>query len=234
VVEKERAVTFDVAAGHSLGEWSALVAVGALALADAVRLVNLRGTAMQEAVAPGVGAMAALLGLEDALVREVCDEASAGQVCQPANFNGGGQVVISGHAAAVERAMKLAVARGAKRAVPLQVSAPFHCALMQPAADRMKDALGETAFGAFARPVVSNVTAEPFADGATARDLLVKQVTGSVLWDQSVIRKRRDGAVRGLELGHGAVLRGLVRRIEPELKVVSVGSPDDLKNVENE
>ncbi len=225
-------LAFDVAAGHSLGEWSALVAAGALEFTDAVRLVRLRGRAMQEAVPQGQGAMAAILGLDAAAVAEVCAAAAEGEVVQPANFNGGGQVVVSGHAAAVERAMAAARARGAMRAVPLQVSAPFHCPLMQPAADRMREALAGVKVGALRVPVVSNVEAAPNQDAGRVADLLVQQVTSPVRWEESVARLARDGIGRGFELGAGSVLRGLCKRIAKEMAVVSVGEPAEVRQLE--
>jgi [acyl-carrier-protein] S-malonyltransferase len=234
-IEAERGpLAFDLAAGHSLGEWSALVAVGALDFADAVRLVRLRGRAMQEAVPQGQGAMAAILGLDPAVVGEVCAEAEEGEVCRPANFNGGGQVVISGHAAAVERAMAAAKARGAMRAVPLQVSAPFHCPLMKPAAERLREALAAVSIKPMRAPVVSNVEATPNQDPARVAELLVVQVTAPVRWEESVTRMAQDGVTRGLELGAGAVLRGLVKRIAKEMVVTSVGEPADVRQLKEE
>jgi [acyl-carrier-protein] S-malonyltransferase len=223
---------FDAAAGHSLGEWSALVAAGALEFADAVRLVRLRGRAMQEAVPEGQGAMAAILGLDPAVVAEICAAAAEGQIVQPANFNGAGQVVISGHAAAVERAMAAARARGAMRAVPLQVSAPFHCPLMQPAADRMREALAAVNVGPMRVPVVSNVEASPNQDPARVAELLVRQVTAPVRWEESVQRLAQGGVTRAFELGAGSVLRGLVKRIAKEVVVTSVGEPGEVRQLE--
>ena len=232
-IEAEKGpLQFDAAAGHSLGEWSALVAAGALEFADAVRLVRLRGRAMQEAVPQGEGAMAAILGLDPVQVAELCAAAAEGQVVEPANFNGGGQVVISGHAAAVERAMAAAKAKGALRAVPLQVSAPFHCRLMQPAADRMGEALAGVAVGPLRVPVVSNVEAAPNQDPARVAPLLVRQVTSPVRWEESVAWLARDGVTRGLELGAGSVLRGLCKRIAKEMAVVSVGEPGEVRQLE--
>ena len=179
----ERGLRFDVVAGHSLGEWSALVAAGALSLADAVRLANLRGTYMQEAVAVGVGAMAALLGLASDATATVCSDASRdGEPVEIANLNGGGQIVISGHAAAVERAIALAKTAGAKRAVALSVSAPFHCSLMKPAAERLRAALANVEIKSPSVPVITNVRAEATQDPTTIRQLLVEQVTASVRW----------------------------------------------------
>jgi [acyl-carrier-protein] S-malonyltransferase len=234
-IEAERGpLAFDLAAGHSLGEWSALVAVGALDFADAVRLVRLRGRAMQDAVPQGQGAMAAILGLDPAVVGEVCAEVEGGEVCRPANFNGGGQVVISGHAAAVERAMAAAKARGAMRAVPLQVSAPFHCPLMKPTTERLREALAAVSIKPMRAPVVSNVEATPNQDPARVAELLVVQVTAPVRWEESVTRMAQDGVTRGLELGAGAVLRGLVKRIAKEMVVTSVGEPADVRQLKEE
>jgi [acyl-carrier-protein] S-malonyltransferase len=232
-VEAERGLPFDLAAGHSLGEWTALVATGALELTDAVRLVHLRGKAMQEAVPEGQGAMAALLGLDLDGVKALCTEAAEGQVCEPANLNGGGQIVISGDAAAVDRAVALAKDRGAKRAVKLQVSAPFHCALMQPAADRVAQALADTRVAAPRVPVVANVDARPNTDPDRVRELLVSQVTGAVRWEDSVKALAHAGATRAVELGAGAVLAGLIRRIDRELPVTSVGEPADIAKLED-
>lgn len=223
---------FHTAAGHSLGEWSALVAAGALEFAAAVRLVRLRGRAMQEAVPEGQGAMAAILGLEAPVIAELCAEAGQGEVVEPANFNGGGQVVISGHAGAVERAMAAAKAKGAMRAVPLKVSAPFHCSLMQPAAERVKESLAGTAIGALRVPVVSNVEAVPNQDPARVVELLVRQVTAPVRWEESVQRLAQDGVTRALELGCGSVLRGLVKRIAREMAVDSVGEPGEVRQLQ--
>lgn len=225
-------LAFDAAAGHSLGEWSALVATGALELATAVRLVKMRGRAMQEAVPEGQGAMAAILGLDAAAVAALCAEASQGQVVEPANFNGGGQVVISGHAAAVERAMAGAKAKGAMRAVPLRVSAPFHCSLMQPAAERVQESLAGVAIGALAAPVVSNVEATPNRDPGRVVELLVRQVTAPVRWEESVARLAQDGVTRAFELGEGSVLRGLCKRIAKEMAVTSVGGPAEVRQLE--
>ncbi len=228
-VASEAGLAFDGAAGHSLGEWTALVASGALAFADAVKLVRLRGQAMQEAVPAGIGAMAAILGLDPDSVLAACNAAQSGQACQPANYNGGDQIVISGHKEAVERAMELCKQKGAQRAIPLQVSAPFHCALMKPAADRVAAALAEVTVKDPKVPVVSNVTAEPYQTAAQARDLLVKQVTGSVRWEQSIRWMRKNGAERGYEIGHGAVLRGLIRRIDKEFAMAGLSEPADMQ-----
>ena len=232
-LEAERGLRFDVAAGHSLGEWSALVAVGALELADAVRLVRLRGRAMQEAVPEGQGAMAAIMGLDPGQVEALCADArQAGEVLSPANFNGANQIVISGHAAAVDRAVAAAKSAGAQRAVRLQVSAPFHCALMQPAADRLAEALAGVKIGPLRAPVVANVDARPNQDAGRVVDLLVAQVTAPVRWEESVQRLAADGVTRGIEVGAGSVLRGLVKRIAKQIPVTSVGEPHEVKGAE--
>jgi [acyl-carrier-protein] S-malonyltransferase len=234
-MEGERgSIRFAAAAGHSLGEWSALVAAGALDFADAVKLVRLRGRAMQEAVPEGEGAMAAILGLSAEVVGALCAEAAKGQVVQPANFNGGNQVVISGHAAAVDRAMAAAKAKGAMRAVLLQVSAPFHCSLMQPAADRLREALDRVTIGELRVPVVSNVEAEPNRDPDRVADLLVRQVTAPVRWEESVQRLAADGIKGALELGAGSVLRGLVKRIAKEIVVTTVGEPAEVRQLKED
>jgi [acyl-carrier-protein] S-malonyltransferase len=231
-LQAERGVSFDVAAGHSLGEWSALVAAGALSLADAVRLVRLRGQAMQEAVPEGQGAMAAIMGLAPDKLEELCRDSRQGEVLSPANFNGAGQIVISGHAGAVDRAVASAKERGAQRAVRLQVSAPFHCALMQPAADRLRAALAGVAIAPLSAPVVANVDAQPNQDRGRVADLLIAQVTAPVRWEESVTRLAADGVTRAIEVGAGSVLRGLVKRIAKEIQVTSVGEPHEVKGVE--
>ena len=213
-------------AGHSLGEYSALVAAGALRFADAVRLVHLRGKFMQEAVPAGVGAMAAILGLGADEVAAACREAAGAEVVSPANLNGGGQVVIAGHKAAVERACAAAKARGAKRALPLAVSAPFHCSLMQPAADQLAAELGRVEIASPAVPVVTNVEASPNQDPARVRELLTRQVTAPVRWEESVERLASMGVTRALEIGAGNVLAGLVRRIAPDITTASAGDPE--------
>lgn len=218
-------------AGHSLGEYSALAAAGAFTLADTARLLRQRGDAMQKAVPVGEGAMAALLGLDLAAGREVCAEAAAatGLVCQVANDNGGGQVVASGARAAVEKAMEIAKARGAKRAISLPVSAPFHCALMQPAADAMARALAEVTIKAPAVSLVANVLAAPLRDPEEIRLRLVEQVTGTVRWAESVAFMASQGVTRFYELGAGKVLSGLVKRIAPEASGAAVGLPADVE-----
>ena len=218
-------------AGHSLGEYSALCAAGALSVADTAKLLRLRGEAMQSAVPVGVGAMAAVLGLDLATVREVAEEAardSGGEVCQAANDNDPAQVVISGHKAAVERAAEIAKARGAKRALLLPVSAPFHCALMQPAADAMAQALAGTTISAPKVPVVANVRAEAVTDPEVIRQLLVEQVTGSVRWRESVEWMVAQGATEFWEIGAGKALSGMIKRIAKDTAQVNVGSPEDI------
>jgi [acyl-carrier-protein] S-malonyltransferase len=218
-------------AGHSLGEYSALAAAGAFTVADAARLLRIRGDAMQKAVAPGEGAMAALLGLELADAREVCAQAAAetGLVCQVANDNGGGQVVSSGAKAAVERSIELAKAKGAKRGILLPVSAPFHCALMRPAAEAMAEALAKVEVRAPVVPVVVNVLAEPVSDPQEIRARLVEQVTGSVCWAESVAFMAARGVDSFYELGAGKVLSGLVKRIAPGASGTPVGAPADVE-----
>jgi [acyl-carrier-protein] S-malonyltransferase len=213
-------------AGHSLGEYSALVAAGALRFADAVRLVHLRGKFMQEAVPAGVGAMAAILGLAADEVAAACREAAGAEVVSPANLNGGGQVVIAGHKAAVERACAAAKARGAKRAMPLAVSAPFHCALMQPAAERLAAELERVEIAAPEVPVVTNVEAAANQDPARVRELLTRQVTAPVRWEESVERLGSMGVTRAIEVGAGNVLAGLVRRIAPAITTAPAGDPE--------
>ncbi|MEM1400008.1 MAG: ACP S-malonyltransferase [Pseudomonadota bacterium] len=214
-------------AGHSLGEYSALAAAGALGVGQTAQLVRLRGKAMQQAVAVGEGAMAALLGLGAEAVDSVTDEASAaGGICVTANDNSDGQIVISGSKTAVERAVDLAKDKGARRAVMLEVSAPFHCSLMQPAADAMHEALADTSINAPAVPVIANVTAAPVQDADAIRALLVQQVTGQVRWRESVLVLAKLGVQRQVELGPGSVLTGLVRRIDRSLSAEAVGDPD--------
>ena len=213
-------------AGHSLGEYSAHVVAGTLSLADALRSVRRRGRFMQEAVPEGEGAMAAILGLDRETVTRVCAEAARGEVVACANFNGPGQVVIAGSAAAVVRASEAALAAGAKRAVPLQVSAPFHCSLMEPAARRLAPVLEAVPFRDPAVPVYTNVDAEPVTSGAAAREALVRQVASAVRWDDLVVKMAEDGATTFVEFGPGKVLAGLVRRLRKDATVLSVGDPD--------
>ena len=215
-------------AGHSLGEYSALAAAGAISVADTARLLRARGVAMQEAVPVGVGAMAAVLGLDLATVKEVAAEAAQGEVCQAANDNDPAQVVVSGHKAAVARAVDIAKAKGAKRALLLPVSAPFHCSLMQPAADAMAQALADVQIADPKVPVVANVLAEAVSDGAKIRGLLVEQITGSVRWRESVMYMAAQGVTGVYEIGAGKALSGMVKRIDRGLTATAVGSPDDV------
>ena len=216
-------------AGHSLGEYSALAAAGALSVSDAARLLRTRGEAMQKAVPVGVGAMAALLGLDFEAATAVAQEAAMGEVCQAANDNDPGQVVVSGHVDAVNRAVELAKEKGAKRAVLLPVSAPFHCALMEPAAEVMAQALEQVDINRPAVPVVANVVAEGITDPATIRSLLVQQVTGSVRWRESVQWMAENGVTEIWEIGAGKALSGMVRRIERSIACAAIGTPDDIK-----
>ena len=215
-------------AGHSLGEYSALAAAGTFSIADTARLLRIRGEAMQSATPVGVGAMAALLGLDEAAAAEVAREGAQGQVCDVANDNGGAQVVVSGHKAAVERAVALAPGKGAKRAVMLAVSAPFHCALMAPAAEAMRKALAAVEMRPPAVPVVANVEAAPLTDPAAIRDALVRQVTATVRWRESVAYMAGQGVDRFYEFGSGKVLTGLVKRIAPGATGTAVGTPEDV------
>jgi [acyl-carrier-protein] S-malonyltransferase len=225
----ERGLAFDVVAGHSLGEWTALVAAGSIAFRDAVRLTHLRGMYMQDAVPPGAGAMAAVMGLDLAALRAVCERASApDEPVAPANLNGAGQIVISGATAAVDRAIAEAKAAGAKRASKLPVSAPFHCSLMQPAAERLAAALGDVAIAAPRVPVVSNVTAQPTQDAVRIRALLVEQVTAPVRWEESIQTIAGLGITRAYELGSGSVLKGLVKRIAGSIETTSIGEPHEV------
>ncbi len=216
-------------AGHSLGEYSALVASGALSLADAVRSVRARGTFMQEAVPPGVGAMAAVLGLPPEKIVEICAEASQGEVVSAANFNEPNQTVIAGHVAAVERASVALKAAGAKRVLPLPVSAPFHCALMQPVVPRLAEVLGTVSFSAPNVPVVSNVEAAANQDASKIVALLLRQVVGSVRWVETVQALEKAGVTKIIELGPGKVLSGLVKRISPNVPCVNVEDPASLE-----
>lgn len=215
-------------AGHSLGEYSALAAAGALSISEAARLVRLRGRAMQESVPVGIGAMAALIGLEFDQAVAVAEQASEGEVCQAANDNGGAQVVVSGHRAAVERAVEIARKNGARRATMLSVSAPFHCALMQPAADVMRAALAEVSIKPPVVPVVANVSATPLRDPAEIARALIAQVTGTVRWRESVRVMAATGVDRFYEVGAGKVLSGLVRRIAQDAQITSIGTPEEV------
>ncbi|HEV2388579.1 MAG TPA: ACP S-malonyltransferase [Candidatus Acidoferrales bacterium] len=221
-VLQEKGPTPDYAAGHSLGEYSALVAAGAMGFPEAVRLVRDRGRYMQAAVPAGQGAMAAILGLAPALVAEICRRAANGEVLAPANLNSPEQTVISGSAAAVKRAVELASQSGAKRAVLLPVSAPFHCELMRPAAERLETDLRRTAFHPLKFPVVTNVDAEPVASGEEARDALIRQVCQPVLWEESVRYMIDNGVGLFIEVGPGRVLSGLVRQLDRSVRVANV------------
>ena len=216
-------------AGHSLGEYSALAAAGAISLSDTARLLRIRGLAMQRAVPVGVGAMAAVLGLDLDAVRAVAAEAAAGEVCEAANDNDPAQVVVSGHKAAVERAVGLARARGARRAVILPVSAPFHCALMQPAARTMAHALSEVEIGTPAVPLIANVRAAAIRDAAEIRQLLVEQVTGVVRWRDSVLAMAASGVTEMWEVGAGKALSGMIRRIDRGIATRTVGTPEEVR-----
>jgi [acyl-carrier-protein] S-malonyltransferase len=215
-------------AGHSLGEYSALAAAGSLSISDTARLLRIRGRAMQKAVPVGVGAMAALLGLDYDAAVAVASEAAQGQVCQAANDNGGGQVVVSGHKEAVERAVEIAKGKGAKRAMILPVSAPFHCALMQPAAEAMAEALAGVAIKPPAAPLVCNVLAAPITDPDEIRRRLVEQVTGTVRWRESVAYMAGHGVTQFFEIGAGKVLSGLVKRIADGATGMAIGGPNDI------
>lgn len=216
-------------AGHSLGEYSALCAAGSLTIADAARLLKTRGKAMQQAVPVGEGAMAALLGLDFDTAKQVAEQARQGKICDVANDNAPGQVVVSGHLAAVERAIELAKAKGAKRALMLPVSAPFHCALMAPAAEKMEEALAHVKLEVPVVPLVSNVLAAPITDPAEIRRRLVEQVTGMVRWTESVTWFTGEGGVTDLvELGAGKVLTGLAKRINRDTKATSISQPADI------
>lgn len=233
VLEREGGVSLPGAclylAGHSLGEYSALTAAGTFRLADTARLLKLRGRSMQSAVPVGAGAMAALLGLDFEEAAAVACDAAEDEVCDPANDNAPGQVVVSGNRAAVERAVELAKARGARRAILLDVSAPFHCSLLQPAADAMAEALESVAMDDPSVPLVANVTAEPVERAADLSGLLVRQVTATVRWRESMMFMRDNDVDRVVELGTGKVLSGLVRRIDREMSGVAVEGPDDIE-----
>lgn len=231
VLERETGVAPLCAAGHSLGEYSALVAAGALPLADAVRILRSRGRYMQDAVPVGKGAMAAIMGLAADAVEAACKAGSVKGIVEPANFNGGDQIVISGDAEAVDAACEAARAAGAKRALPLSVSAPFHCSLMKPAAERLAPELRAAARGHLRFPVVANVTAEAYPPGGPVADLLIRQVVSPVRWDACVAAMVGMGAEAFVEVGPGKVLSGLVRRIAREAAVAPFGAPGDLAGV---
>lgn len=231
VLQKETGLSADFVAGHSLGEYSALVCSGALSLADAVRTVRARGTFMQEAVPVGVGAMAAMLSIEADELASICEEAAQGEVVSPANFNSPGQIVIAGHATAVGRAIEIAKAKGFRKTMLLPVSAPFHCSLMKPAADRLAQVLDSIVVHPLSAPVVSNVEATANQDVERVRGLLVTQVCAPVLWEQSVHEMVRSGVSSFIEIGPGKVLSGLVKRISKEVTTASVEDPATLKAV---
>ena len=218
-------------AGHSLGEYSALTAAGVIGLSDTAQLLKLRGTSMQKAVPVGVGSMAAVLGLDFDVVAEIAKEAAGDQICAAANDNSDGQVVVSGHKEAVERAVALATERGAKRAIILPVSAPFHCDLMAPAADAMAPALADTIFNVPIVPVVANVTAAKESDPEVLKDLLVKQITGMVRWRETVLYMKEQGVEEMVEIGAGKVLSGLARRIDRSITCESVGTPEQIESL---
>lgn len=230
-LEEETGISPLCAAGHSLGEYSALAAAGVLPLRDAARVLRSRGRYMQDAVPVGEGAMAAVLGLDPGQVEEACRAAAGLGIVSPANYNGGGQVVISGAARAVSAACEAAKAAGAKKVIPLQVSGPFHCGMMRPAAERLAPELAAVEQGAFRFPVVANVTAAPYAEGAPAAETLVRQITAPVRWEESVRAMRRMGATAFLEVGPGKVLSGLVRRIEKDAPAAAFCGRADLEAV---
>ncbi len=216
-------------AGHSLGEYSALCAAGTFSLADTARLLRKRGVAMKDALPAGVGGLAALIGVEIDVAREIAAAAAQGEVCAAANDNANGQIVISGHLSAIDRALAIAAERGFKRSVKLPVSSAFHCALMQPAADAMKAALAEVEVKAPSVPVIPNVLASQTTDPAQIRDYLVQQVTGSVRWRESVLYMKEQGIERLVECGSGNVLTGLTRRIDKELTSINLQKPEDIE-----
>lgn len=219
-------------AGHSLGEYSANVAAGTIEFGDALRIVRRRGRYMQEAVPVGTGAMSAILGLDASLVAQACEEAAQGDVVSPANMNGAGQVVIAGSKDAVARAGERAKALGAKRVIPLPVSAPFHCALMKPAEERLAPELRALTISAPAVPIVANVDAEPKRNAADCIEALIAQVSSPVRWEEVVRRLASEGVTTYVEVGPGTVLSGLARKIHREATVVSCGSPDDVAAIE--
>ena len=228
VVEQETGLKADYLAGHSLGEYSALVCSGALSFADAVRTVRARGTFMQEAVPVGTGTMAAILGIEKEALEDICREAAQGEVVAPANFNSPGQIVIAGHSAAVGRAIEIAKSRGFRKAMLLPVSAPFHCALMKPAAERLALVLEGVNANQMKLPVVANADAEPNVDSGRVKQLLVAQVCSPVLWEQSVNAMAALGVAKFVEIGPGKVLSGLVKRILKEVETLNI---EDIKGL---
>ncbi|MCB1721603.1 MAG: ACP S-malonyltransferase [Alphaproteobacteria bacterium] len=235
VLKKQGGINFKTAArfvaGHSLGEYAALTAAESFTIADAARLLKLRGQAMQKAVPVGIGSMAAIIGPSFEDVQAIAQEAAGSDICAAANDNSVGQVVVSGHKDAVARAVELATERGAKKAVTLPVSAPFHCALMQPAADAMAEALAATDIKTPILPVVANVTAAATSDPDEIRKLLVEQVTGTVRWRESVLYMKDQGVSEMIELGAGKVLCGLVRRIDRDISCANAGSPEEIESL---
>lgn len=229
VVEQETGLKADFLAGHSLGEYSALVASGSFAFADAVRTVRARGTFMQEAVPVGTGTMAAMLSIEKDELEDICREAAQGEVVSAANFNSPGQIVIAGNVGAVNRAIEIAKARGFRKSMLLPVSAPFHCALMKPAADRLSATLDAVQLSEMLLPVVANATAAPNNDRLQVKPLLVTQVCAPVLWEQSVLNMAALGVTRFVEIGPGKVLSGLVKRISKEVETANIADLDGLK-----
>lgn len=232
VLEQETALQPVCVAGHSLGEYTALVAAGALSFADAVRIVRERGRLMQEAVPAGIGGMAALMGLSAEDVAEVCAEAAQGEVVSPANLNGGGQIVVAGHVAAVNRAIDLAKARGAKRALALAVSAPFHCALMSAAAEGLKQVLEPLTVQPLSVDLIPNVTAQASQDHSQVKSLLFQQMTAPVRWEESMQQLAALGCQAALEIGPGRVLSGLLKRIDASLSCASFGEPKNLNDIQ--
>jgi [acyl-carrier-protein] S-malonyltransferase len=231
VLESETALRPDFVAGHSLGEYSALVCVGALRFDDALRIVRARGRLMQQAVPPGEGSMAVILGLKMNAVRSLCEEARNGEIVAPANYNGGGQIVIAGAKSAVTRAISIAKERGAKRVLDLPVSAPFHCQLMRPAAEGLKKILHPITIQPFSIGVVTNVEAEVNVDAGRVKSLLVDQAVQPVRWEESVHRLQELGCTRLWEIGPGKVLKGLISRISPNLRTENFATPQDLGKV---
>ena len=229
----EIADTCSFVAGHSLGEYSALTATKAFNLADTTKLLKLRGQAMQKAVPVGIGSMAAILGLDFNVVQDITQQASKDEICTTANDNSNGQVVISGHKTAIDSAIKLAIEKGAKRAIILPVSAPSHCSLMQPAADIMAEALAKTDIKQAIIPVVSNITAREVSIPDDIRRLLVEQITGMVRWRESVLWMKEQGVTNMIEIGAGKVLSGLVRRIDRDISCESVGTPEQIEKLIN-
>jgi len=232
VLQQETDLSPTFAAGHSLGEYSALVAAGVLSLADAVKTVRQRGTFMQEAVPVGVGAMAAVMGIEGEELLALCQDAAQDEVVAPANFNSPGQIVIAGHTSAVERAIVLAKERGAKRALLLPVSAPFHSTLMAPAAERLKAELETVAVAPYSYPVVSNVEAAPCQDKSRVKGLLVEQVCAPVRWDDSILHMKEAGVTRYVEIGPGRVLSSLIKRIDRSAALQNIGDIVSLKKLQ--